>query len=217
MTILNPPMREEIKMTAPDESKEKDYKIYLEELHQTLTTLKDQSLQNRDELYNQLAMVEDALETVLNWTKLEKSALRNFETILEWAEILSQETAINTDEIRYRLRVVLQPQVEAFIQNLTTCEKSALKMLDAVNKNLEKLPAFLKDFQQINFQLLSILGYEPESQTSHLDLALANLYQGRYGEYEREINSLNENLVPLDAEEDTETVEEEEEDTETEY
>ncbi len=203
-------------MTAPDEPKEKDYKDYLEALYQTLNTLNDHSLQDRDELYSQLAMVEDALETVLNWTKLEKSALRNFETILEWTEILSQETAINTDEIRYRLRVVVQPQVEAFIQNLTTCEKSALKMLDAVNKNLETLPAFLKEFQQTNFQLLSILGYEPESQTSHLDLALANLYQGRYREFEQEIKSLNDNLIPPEAEEDTETVETKK-DTETDY
>ena len=198
-------MREEIKMTAPDEQKIKPYQEYLSDLFQTLNFLKDQSLYNRDELYKQLATVEDALETVLNWIKLEKSGLRNFETILEWAEILAQETTINKDEIRYRLRVVLQPQVESFTQNLTTCEKSALKMLDAVNKNLEELPQFLKDFQQINFKLLSILGYEPETKTSYLDLALANLYQGRYLEFEHELKALNDNLSPPKTDEDIET------------
>lgn len=190
-------MREEMKMTAPDEQKGKNYQEYLADLHHTLNLLKDQSLQDRDELYKQLATVEDALETVLNWIKLEKNGLRNFETILEWAEILAQEKAISKDEIRYRLRVVLQPQVESFTQNLTTCEISALKMLDAVNKDLEKLPGLLKEFQQMNFKLLSILGYEPESKTSHLDLALANLYQGRYREFEKEMLSLKENLTPL--------------------
>jgi len=199
-------MREEMKMTAPDEQKEKGYQDYLADLHQSLNVLKDQSLHNRDELYKQLATVEDALETVLNWIKLEKNGLRNFETILEWAEILAQETAISKDEIRYRLRVVLQPQVESFTQNLTTCELSALKMFDAVNKDLERLPHLLKDFQQINFQLLSILGYEPESKTSHLDLALTNLYQGRYKDFEHELKSLNENLSPSKIDEDTETV-----------
>ncbi|MFX1506094.1 MAG: hypothetical protein ACFFDC_08260 [Promethearchaeota archaeon] len=184
-------------MTAPDEQKGKNYQEYLADLHHTLNLLKDQSLQDRDELYKQLATVEDALETVLNWIKLEKNGLRNFETILEWAEILAQEKAISKDEIRYRLRVVLQPQVESFTQNLTTCEISALKMLDAVNKDLEKLPGLLKEFQQMNFKLLSILGYEPESKTSHLDLALANLYQGRYREFEKEMLSLKENLTPL--------------------
>ncbi|MFX0123189.1 MAG: hypothetical protein ACFFAE_06085 [Candidatus Hodarchaeota archaeon] len=191
-------------MTAPDEQKEKNYQDYLADLHHSLNLLKDQSLQNRDELYKQLATVEDALETVLNWIKLEKNGLRNFETILEWAEILAQETTISKDEIRYRLRVVLQPQVESFTQNLTTCEISALKMLDAVNKDLNRLPTLLKDFQQMNFKLLSILGYEPESKTSHLDLALANLYQGRYREFEKEMLSLKENLTPLDIKEEEE-------------
>ncbi len=193
-----------MKMTAPDEQKEKDYQYYLADLHHSLNLLKDQSLQDRDELYKQLATVEDALETVLNWIKLEKNGLRNFETILEWAEILAQEKTISKDEIRYRLRVVLQPQVESFTQNLTTCEISALKMLDAVNKDLERLPNILKDFQQMNFKLLSILGYEPESKTSHLDLALANLYQGRYREFEKEMLSLKGNLTPLDTKEEEE-------------
>jgi hypothetical protein len=197
-------MREEMKMTAPDEQKEKDYQYYLADLHHSLNLLKNQSLQDRDELYKQLATVEDALETVLNWIKLEKNGLRNFETILEWAEILAKEKTISKDEIRYRLRVVLQPQVESFTQNLTTCEISALKMLDAVNKDLERLPNILKDFQQMNFKLLSILGYEPESKTSHLDLALANLYQGRYREFEKEMLSLKGNLTPLDTKEEEE-------------
>ena len=197
-------MREEMKMTAPDEQTGKNYQEYLADLHHTLNLLKDQSLKNRDELYKQLATVEDALETVLNWIKLEKNGLRNFETILEWAEILAQEKTISKDEIRYRLRVVLQPQVESFTQNLTTCEISALKMLDAINKDLEQLPTLLKDFQQMNFKLLSILGYEPESKTSHLDLALANLYQGRYKEFEKEMLSLKENLTPLTASEEEE-------------
>ncbi|MHA2202563.1 MAG: hypothetical protein ACW991_02630 [Candidatus Hodarchaeales archaeon] len=191
-------------MTAPDEQKEKDYQYYLADLHHSLNLLKNQSLQDRDELYKQLATVEDALETVLNWIKLEKNGLRNFETILEWAEILAKEKTISKDEIRYRLRVVLQPQVESFTQNLTTCEISALKMLDAVNKDLERLPNILKDFQQMNFKLLSILGYEPESKTSHLDLALANLYQGRYREFEKEMLSLKGNLTPLDTKEEEE-------------
>lgn len=197
-------MREEMKMTAPDEQKDKDYRDYLANLHNTLNLLKNQSLQNRDELYLQLATVEDALETVLNWIKLEKNGLRNFETILEWAELLANETTISKDEIRYRLRVVLQPQVESFTQNLTTCEISALKMLNAVNKDLKRLPNLLKDFQQMNFKLLSILGYEPESKTSHLDLALANLYQGRYREFEKGMLSLKGNLTPLDTKEEEE-------------
>ncbi len=198
-------MREEIKMTAPDEQKEKAYQEYLKDLFNSLNSLKNQSLHNSDELYKQLATVEDALETVLNWIKLEKNGLRNFETILEWAEILAQETTINIDEIRYRLRVVLQPQVESFTQNLTTCEISALKMYDAVNKDVERLPQLLKSFQQINFKLLSILGYEPDSKTSHLDLALANLYQGRYSDFEKELKLLNDNLTPPETTEDAET------------
>ena len=130
--------------------------------------------------------------------KIEKSGLRNFETILEWSEILAKEAKIDTDEIRYRLRVVLQPQVEAFTLNLATCEKSALKVLDVVTKDLENLPTTLKGFQQKNFELLSKLGYEPESKTSHLDLALVNLYSGRFADFKKEINALGVNDSPTE-------------------
>ncbi len=167
------------------------------ELFQILKDLRDYALENRDELYKQLVTVEDALETLLNWIKLEKNCIRNFETILEWAENLASDKNISKDEVRYQLRVVLLPQVESFTQNLTTGEKSALKVLDAVNKDLNSLPLFLKDTQQQNFKLLTTLGYEPESKTSHLDLALNNLYQGRLEQFENEIHSLAQNLKHL--------------------
>ena len=185
-------------MTVPDEElkPEKTYNDYLAEFYNSLSILKDQSLQNKEELYKQLATIEDALETVLNWIKLEKNGIRNFETLLEWTENLIKDDKIDKHEIRYRLRVVMQPQVESFIQNLTLGEKSALKILDIVNKNIQNIPEFMRTVQNINFKLLSIIGYEPESQTSHLDLALLNLYQGRFKDYEKELKLLNDNLNP---------------------
>ena len=173
------------------------YQIRSTELFQILEDLRDYALENRDELYKQLVTVEDALETLLNWIKLEKNCIRNFETILEWAENLASDKNMSKDEIRYQLRVVLLPQVESFTQNLTTGEKSALKVLDAINKDLNSLPQFLKDTQQQNFKLLTILGYEPESKTSHLDLALNNLYQGRLEQFNKEIQLLAQNLKHL--------------------
>jgi hypothetical protein len=185
-------------MTVPDKElkPEKTYNDYLKELFHSLTILKGQSLRNQEELYKQLATIEDALETMLNWIKLEKNGIRNFETLMEWAENLAKDDKIEKDEIRYRLRVVMQPQVEAFIQNITLGERSALKILDAVHKNIENIPEFMKTVQSINFKILSIIGYEPESQTSHLELALLNLYQGRFEDYEKELKSLNDNLNP---------------------
>ncbi|MFX0086758.1 MAG: hypothetical protein ACFFAU_13890 [Candidatus Hodarchaeota archaeon] len=185
-------------MNIPDEElkPEKTYNDYLTEFLNSLIILKDQSLQNREELYKQLATVEDALETMLNWIKIEKNGIRNFETLLEWTENLVKDDKLDKDEIRYRLRVVMQPQVESFIQNITLGEKSALKILDVVNKNVQDIPEFMRTVQNVNFKLLSIIGYEPESQTSHLDLALLNLYQGRFKDYEKELKLLNNNLKP---------------------
>lgn len=185
-------------MTVPEEEakQEKTYHDYLMELFRLLTILKNKSLLQKEELYKQLAIIEDALETMLNWIKLEKNGIRNFETLFEWAEVLSKDETIDIDEIRYRLRVVLQPQVESFVQNVALGEKSALMVRDVAFKNLDNFDEFLKKVQNNNFKLLSLIGFEPDSQSSHLDLALINLYQGRFKDFENEIRSINSNLNP---------------------
>ncbi len=185
-------------MTVPDEESipEKTYHDCLKELFQILTILKNRSLLEQEELYKQLATVEDALETMLNWIKLEKNGIRNFETLFEWVELLSKNKTTDIDEIRYRLRVVIQPQVESFIQSVALGEKSALMVRDIALNNLENFDVFLKNVQSNNFKLLSLIGFEPDSQTSHLDLALINLYQGRFKDFDNELRSLNSNLNP---------------------
>jgi hypothetical protein len=177
----------------------RSYQDYFEELFDTLSLLKkqiDTSIEKPDELYKQLGTVEDVLETLLNWIKLQKDGLRNFETIADWVKKLAIDSTLTKDDIRSRMRIIILPQVESFTQNLTTGEKSALKVLDAVSKNLEELPQFLKTIQQKNFKLLSTLGYEPQSGTSHLDLALYNLYQGRFQDFETQLSQLKANMDP---------------------
>ena len=185
-------------MTVPEEEakQEKTYHDYLMELFQLLTILKNKSLLQKEELYKQLAIVEDALETMLNWIKLEKNGIRNFETLFEWVELLSKNKTTDIDEIRYRLRVVIQPQVESFIQSVALGEKSALMVRDIALNNLENFDVFLKNVQSNNFKLLSLIGFEPDSQISQLDLALINLYQGRFKDFDNELRSLNSNLNP---------------------
>lgn len=176
----------------------RSYRDYFEELYDSLSMLYgqiDTTVEKPDELYKQLGTVEDVLETLLNWIKLEKNGLRNFETIVEWVRKLALDTTLQKDDIRSRLRIIVLPQVESFIQNLTTGEKSALKVLNAVSRNLEELPHFLKTVQQKNFKLLSTIGYDPHSGTSHLDLALYNLYQGRFKDFENELMKMKANMV----------------------
>jgi tetratricopeptide (TPR) repeat protein len=178
------------------ESEERSYQDYLEVFYDTLSLLKKQldETMPAEELYKLLVTVEDSLETLLNWIKLEKNALRNLDTIVDWSKKLVLDSTLTTDDVRHRLRVIILPQVESFTQNLTTGEKSALKVLDAIKKNLEDLPQFLKDVQQQNFKILSSIGFEPDDGTSYLDLALFNLYQGRFKEYEKEIKSFKESI-----------------------
>ena len=176
---------------------DRSYQDYFEELFDTLSLLKEQidtTIEKPDEHYKQLSTIEDVLETLLNWIKLQKNGLRNFETIAEWIKKLAIDSTLTKNDIRSRLRIIVLPQVESFNQNLTTNEKSALKVLDAVSKNLEELPLFLKTVQQKNFKLLSTIGYEPQTGTSHLDLALNNLYQGRFKDFEAELKLLNDNI-----------------------
>ncbi|MHA2139211.1 MAG: hypothetical protein ACW98G_15105 [Candidatus Hodarchaeales archaeon] len=189
--------RETIMENLDDDSR--SYQDYFEEIFDSLSLLKtqiDTTLEQPDELFKQLGTIEDVLETLLNWIKLQKNGLRNFETIVDWVKKLAIDSTLSKDEIRSRLRIIILPQVESFTQNLTTNEKSALKVLDAVRKNLEELPNFLKSIQQKNFKLLSTIGYDPQTGTSHLDLAFLNLYQGRFADFEKELNQLKENMIP---------------------
>ena len=175
----------------------RSYQDYFEDLFDTLSLLKEQidtSIEKPDELYKQLGTIEDVLETLLNWIKLQKDGLRNFETIADWVKKLAIDSTLTKDDIRSRMRIIILPQVESFTQNLTTGEKSALKVLDAVSKNLEELPQFLKTIQQKNFKLLSTLGYEPQTGTTYLDLALYNLYQGRFQDFETQLSQLKANM-----------------------
>ena len=177
----------------------RSYQDYFEDIYDSLSLLKSQidtPLEKPDELYKQLSTIEDVLETLLNWIKIQKNGLRNFDTIVDWVKKLAVDSTLSKDEIRSRLRIIILPQVESFTQNLTTNEKSALKVLDAVSKNLEELPNFLKSIQQKNFKLLSTMGYDPQTGTSHVDLAFLTLYQGRFEDFEKELNQLKGNMVP---------------------
>jgi len=185
-----------------DNSKVPLYKNGLQDLYQSLIELKKilktPNDKSPDELYKHLVTIEDALETLLNWIKLEKNGLRNFETILEWTNQLAQDDSIQINELRNRLRIILLPQVESFTQNLATGEKSALKVLDIINKNLESVQTFLKIVQQQNFKLLTMIGYEPQDGTSRLGIALFNLYQGRIPDFNKELSYLKQNLQVKD-------------------
>ncbi|MHA1975596.1 MAG: hypothetical protein ACW98F_08340 [Candidatus Hodarchaeales archaeon] len=185
-------------MVNPDNDP-RSYQDYFEEVYDSLSLLKSQidtTVEKPDELYKQLSTIEDVLETLLNWIKIQKNGLRNFDTIVDWVKKLAIDSTLSTDEIRSRLRIIILPQVESFTQNLTTNEKSALKVLDAVSKNLEELPNFLKTIQQKNFKLLSTIGFDPQTGTSHVDLAFLNLYQGRFADFEKELKQLKGNMIP---------------------
>ena len=184
-------------MGNPDDET-RSYQDYFEEVFDSLSLLKSQidtPLEKPDEAYKQLGTIEDVLETLLNWIKLQKNGLRNFDTIVDWVKKLAIDSTLTKDEIRSRLRIIVLPQVESFTQNLTTNEKSALKVLGAVSKNLEALPDFLKSIQQKNFKLLTLIGYDPQTGSSQLDLMFLNLYQGRFKDFQKELDQLKENMI----------------------
>ena len=182
---------------------ETDPKFYQEELKKLYTSLKSLNRQvipiseEAGDIYERVVTIENVLETLLNWIRIEKATLRNLDTIIEWMETLVNDENVTIDEIRYRLRVLIIPQIESFVQNISTGERSALKVVDTVTKELEKLPEFLKTIQQQNFKILTLLGYEPQENTTHIDSALYNLYQARFEEYNKELKKLNEKLPKL--------------------
>ena len=172
-----------------NEEEERSYHDLLEELYDGLIHIHG-SLYEPDEQYQRLVEVEESLETVLNWIKLEKNSLRNYEIMVEWTKKLAINTTLTTADIRNRLRVMVVPQAGSFIQNLTTGERSALKVLEAVTSILDDLPSFLKSVKDQNFKLLQVIGYDPDSESSYLETALYSLVIGRLAEFEKSIELL---------------------------
>ena len=97
----------------------RSYQDYFEDIYDSLSLLKSQidtPLEKPDELYKQLSTIEDVLETLLNWIKIQKNGLRNFDTIVDWVKKLAVDSTLSKDEIRSRLRIIILPQVESHNQ-----------------------------------------------------------------------------------------------------
>ena len=101
-------------MSDSEQASYKDSFVQFAQSVKMLVELINKSTNTSDELFNQLLTYENFLETILNWIRIQKNAFRNFETSVEWIDAISTESLENTDELRYRLRVTLIPQLESF-------------------------------------------------------------------------------------------------------
>lgn len=138
----------------------------------------DESVDNVENLYRRLDLVENALESILNWVTLQKNTIKGTENLYHALEVVYGEK--NVDTIRNRIRTFIIPQLESFSQNLETTQKASRLVMKAIDTKVtdELVKELSSEFKYRNLLLLTAIGFDPEINTSDLSTIAESLYQG---------------------------------------
>ena len=156
-----------------------------------ITGLQDAAARVRSEL----DLISNTLGTIQNWIRLQETALASLGSIEKWASIVAEENDI--DAIRHRLRIMLLPQVETFVQSISSADKASRVALPIMSADLSKIPALIEKLSSINVHLLELIDYEPSTKSSLLDSGVNALYLGAMDDFQDRIDRLEKNMQAM--------------------
>ena len=156
-----------------------------------ITGLQDAAARVRSEL----DLISNTLGTIQNWIRLQETALAALGSLEEWASIVAEENDI--DAIRHRLRIMLLPQVETFVQSISSADKASRVALPIMSDDLSKIPALIEKLSSINVHLLELIDYEPSTKSSLLDSGVNALYLGAMDDFQDRIDRLEKNIQAM--------------------
>ncbi|MFQ5980502.1 MAG: hypothetical protein ACE5OZ_20380 [Candidatus Heimdallarchaeota archaeon] len=148
----------------------------------------------------ELDLVSNTLGTILNWIRLQETAMAALGSLEEWASVAASENDV--DAIRHRMRLAIQPQVESFVQSISSADKASRIALPFMSEDLTKIPALIKKLSDVNVHLLELIEYEPSTKTSLLDSGVNALYRGAVDDFQTRIDRLDKNTGLLSQEND---------------
>ena len=126
-----------------------------------------------------LNRIENALASLLNWVRLQKSAYMSLMSIYDWSKSLYDEDLFSdVDEIRKRIRIMVLSASESLIQELNSSQKAAKTILPKLQHEIERIPSELRRAAEWNQKMLEIFGFDPNSGISDLSIMLHSLYEG---------------------------------------
>ncbi|MFX0117703.1 MAG: hypothetical protein ACFFB3_24370 [Candidatus Hodarchaeota archaeon] len=155
--------------------------------YESVTELQDAITRIKSEL----DLVSNTLGTILNWIRLQETALAALSSLQEYSGMFSLESDLDT--IRHRLRIMLLPQVESFVQSISSADKASRIALPFMSEDLTKIPSLIKKLSDVNMHLLELIEYEPSTKTSLLDSGVSALYRGAIQDFQNRIERLEKN------------------------
>lgn len=149
----------------------------------------------------ELDLVSNTLGTILNWIRLQETAMAALGSLEEWASVAATENDV--DAIRHRMRIMLLPQVESFVQCISSADKGSRIALPFMSEDLTKIPGLIKKLSDVNVNLLELIEYEPSTKTDLLSSCLNALYRGAVSDFGTRIERLEKNtgLISRDGDE----------------
>ncbi len=172
--------------------------------HPEIKTLKAEHASSVDRLITHYDILENQLSTLVNWVTIQKRSFQTIQTLIQWADTIKQNPEIfdDVDELLTRMRVMILPAAEMFIQEISQAEKAAKRLRDAM-MNLRNLPAYLDGTQRMNHLILTVLQFNEDYGTSLLTDSIYNLYQARFDTFKTQLAQLKENLEKIKTDSDT--------------
>ncbi|MFW9915032.1 MAG: hypothetical protein ACFFGZ_05415 [Candidatus Thorarchaeota archaeon] len=139
----------------------------------------------------ELDLISNTLGTIMNWIRLQETALAALASLQEWASVAATESDL--DAIRHRMRIMIQPQIESFVQSISSADKASRVALPFMSEDLTKIPSLIKKISDINLHMLELIEYEPSTKTSLLDSGINALYRGAIQDFQTKLERLEKN------------------------
>lgn len=144
----------------------------------------------------ELDLISNTLGTIMNWIRLQETALAALDSLQEWSSVAATESDV--DAIRHRVRIMIQPQIASFVQSISSADKASRIALPFMSEDLTKIPSLIKKISDINLHLLELIEYEPSTKTSLLDSGINALYRGAIEDFQTKVERLQKNSDIMD-------------------
>ncbi len=174
--------------------------------HPEIKSVEVENATSIDRLITHYDILENQLSTLANWITVQKRAFQTIQTLIQWADAIKQNPELfeDVDELLMRMRVMLLPAAEMFIQEIAQAEKASKRLRNTV-MNLRNLPNYLNSTQHLNETILEILQFNEEFGTSLLTDSIYNLYQSRLDTFREQLAQLKQNIEKSKPQADTES------------
>ncbi|MHA2363571.1 MAG: hypothetical protein ACXAC7_06410 [Candidatus Hodarchaeales archaeon] len=149
-------------------------------------------------LNREYEVIENSLSTLLNFIALQQNVIRSFQNIEQFTRVsaLDEKTY---DQLIKTLRVIMIPQFEVMISNLSAVHNAGERViLYTDNPDLPGgISEKIREINDLDKKFLEIIDFNKEITSSSLDIALKAMIMARFEEAKKNIDSMLNNVNKL--------------------